>query len=136
MGPLSKLWNVLEGAKKAEEDPAQISINGLLYYAEQTVLLLGQSSNAITYHRRFNVLGSVMNSEYKVKSMLKEKASLLQRHDEYLFGKTFRNHIADTIKSKKQTKKIFIEHKKPFSFEKGENGRGKNFFSQKPDHIL
>ena len=87
MGPLSKLWNILEGAKGAEEDAVQISINDLLHYVEQTVLLLGQSSNAITYHRRLNVLGSVMNSQYQVKSMLKEKASLLQKHDEYLFRK-------------------------------------------------
>ena len=101
MGPLSKLWNILEGAKGAEEDALQISINDLLHYVEQTVLLLGQSSNAITYHRRLNVLGSVMNSQYQVKSMLKEKASLLQKHDEYLFGKKFRKHIADTIRSKK-----------------------------------
>ena len=116
MGPLSKSWNILEGAKGAEEDAVQISINDLLHYVEQTVLLLGQSSNAITYHRRLNVLGSVMNSRYQVKSVLKEKASLLQKHDEYLFGKKFRNHIADTIKTKKQTKETFIEHKKPFSF--------------------
>ena len=47
MGPLSKLWNILEGAKGAEEDPVQISINDLLHYVEKTVLLLGQSSNAI-----------------------------------------------------------------------------------------
>ena len=111
MGPLSKLWNILEGAKGAEEDAVQISINDLLHYVEQTVLLLGQSSNAITYHRRLNVLGSVMNSQYQVKSML-----LLQKHGEYLFGKKFTNYIADTIKSKKQTKEIFIEHKKPFPF--------------------
>ena len=116
MGPLSKLWNVLEGVKGAEENAVQISINDLHYYVEQAVLLLRQSSNTITYHRRLNVLGSVMNSQYHVKSMLKEKASLLQKHDEYLFGKKFRNHIPDTIKSKKQTKEIFIEHKKPFSF--------------------
>ena len=87
MGPLSKLWNILEGAKGAEEDAMQISISDLLHYVEQTVLLLGQSSNAITFHRRLNVLGSVMNSQYQVKSMLKEKTSLLQKHDEYLFGK-------------------------------------------------
>ena len=116
MGPLSKLWNILERAKGAEEDAVQISINDLLHYVEQTVLLLGQNSNAITYHRRLNVLGSAMTSQYQVKSMLKEKASLLQKHDEYLFGKKFRYHIADTIKSKKQTKEIFIEHKKSFSF--------------------
>ena len=47
--------------------------------------------------------------------MLK-KASLLQKHEEYLLGKKFRNHIADTIKSKRQTKEIFIKNKKPFSF--------------------
>ena len=116
MGLLSKLWNILEGSKWAEEDAVQISINDLLHYVEQTVLLLGQSSNAMPYHRRLSVLGSVMNSQYQVKSMLIEKAPLLQKHDEYLFGKKFRNHIADTIKSKKQTKEIFIEHKNPFSF--------------------
>ena len=70
MGPLSKLWIILERAKGVE-DAVQISINGLLHYIEQTVLLLGQSSNAITYHRRLNVLGSVMNTQYQVKSMLK-----------------------------------------------------------------
>ena len=85
MGPLSKLWNILEGAKWTEEDAVQISINDLLHYVEETVLLLGQSSNAITYHRRLNVLGSVMNSQYQVETMLKEKASLLQRYGEYLF---------------------------------------------------
>ena len=93
MGRLSKLWKILEGAKRAKEDAVQISINDLLHYVEQTVLLLKQSSNAITYHRRLNVLGSVMNSQYQVKSLLKEKASLPQKHDKYLFGKIFRNHI-------------------------------------------
>ena len=136
MDSLSKLWNILEGAKEAEEDAVQISINDLLYYVEQTVLLLGQSSNAITYHRKLNFLGSVMKSQYQVKSILREKASLLQKHDEYLFGKKFRNHIADTIKSKKQTKEIFIENKSPFNLaphKHREHVRGKIFFSQKPD---
>ena len=48
--------------------------------------------------------------------MLEENASLLQKYDDYLFGKNFRNHIVDIIKSKKQTNEIFIEHKNPFSF--------------------
>ena len=73
MDPLSKLQNILEREKGAEEDAVQISINDLLHYVEQTVLLLGQSSNAITYHRRLNVLGSVMNSQYQVKSCSKER---------------------------------------------------------------
>ena len=135
-GPLSKLWNILEGAKGAEEDAIQISINDLLHYVEQTVLLLGQSSNAITYHIWLNVLGSLMNSPYHVKSMLKEKASLLQKHDKYLFGKKFSisNHIADTIKFKKQTKEIFIEDQKPLSFSPSHaprNVRNKSLFLTK-----
>ena len=44
MGPLSKLWSILEGAKRTEDD-VQISINDLLHYVEQTALLQGQSSN-------------------------------------------------------------------------------------------
>ena len=87
MRPLSKLWNILEGAKWAEENTVQISINNLRHYVEQTVLLLGQNSDAITYHRRLNALGSVMNSHYQVKSMLKEKVPLLQKYDEDLFRK-------------------------------------------------
>ena len=59
--PLSKLWNILEAAKATGEDAVQISINDLLDYVEQTVLLMRQSSNAITYHRKLNVLSSVMN---------------------------------------------------------------------------
>ena len=73
------------------------------------LLLLGQSNNAITCYKRLNLLGNILNSQYQVKSMIKEKASLMQKHDEHLFG-----HITDTIKSKKQTKEIFIEHKKTF----------------------
>ena len=73
MGPLSKLWNILEGAKVAEEDAVQISINELLHYVEQTVLLLGQSSNAIIFHRKLNVSGSIMNSQYQAKSMSKKR---------------------------------------------------------------
>ena len=45
MGPPSKLWNILEGAKGEEEDAVQISINDSLHYVEQTVLLLGQSNH-------------------------------------------------------------------------------------------
>ena len=78
MDHLSKLWNILEGAKGAEENAVQISINDLLYYVEQTALLVGQSSNAITYHRMLNVSGSVVNSQYQIKSMLNEKELLLQ----------------------------------------------------------
>ena len=72
-GPLSKLWNILEGAKRAEEDAVQISINDLTYYFDQTVLLLGQSSNAITYHRTLNMLGECYEFPISGKNSVKRK---------------------------------------------------------------
>ena len=38
MGPLSKLWNILEAAKGPEEDAVQISINDLLYLYSRSTL--------------------------------------------------------------------------------------------------
>ena len=54
MGSLPKLWSILGGAKRAEEDAVQISINDLLHCVKQTILLLRQSSIGITYHRKSN----------------------------------------------------------------------------------
>ena len=48
--------------------------------------------------------------------MLKEKIALLQKPDRELFEKKFRNHIADTIKSKRKTREIFTDSKKLFSW--------------------
>ena len=93
MGPLAKLWKILEDAKQAEDEAVHISVNKLLFYVEQIILLIGQSSNAITYHRKLNVLRCIMNSQYQVKTMLKEKTALLQKHDSELFGKKFRNPL-------------------------------------------
>ena len=59
---------------------------------------------------------------------------MLQKHDEHLFGTKFRNHIVQTIKSKEQTKEIFIEHKKPYSFSPSHAPRkceGQKFFLTK-----
>ena len=54
----------------------------------------------MTYHRKLNYA--------------KEKGTLLQKHDIELFEKTFRNHNAETIKSKRETRGIFTDSKKPF----------------------
>ena len=84
------------------------------FYIDEIVLLLGQSSNTITYHRKLNVLGCIMNSPYQVKTILKEKAALLQKYDSKLLEKKITNHMADTIKSGRKPRKIFTDSKKPF----------------------
>ena len=37
MGPLTKLWKILEDAKQAEDEAVQISVNELLFYVAQIV---------------------------------------------------------------------------------------------------
>ena len=108
MGPLSKVWWAIDQAKSSKDDNVLMPVSDLLLYLEQSVLLIGQQSNLITYHRRMNVMNNLMNPA-EVKSMLKEKASLLQQDDKNLFGKQFREHLTETIKAKKQSKEIFCE---------------------------
>ena len=119
MGPLSKVWSILEDAKNSKNDEVTVSIKDLLQYVEQTVLLLGQSVNSMTYHRRYNILLNIMNSPSDVKTMLREKATLLEKHDKDLFGKKFRNHITETVKSRNKTREVLNSlsdaKKKPFS---------------------
>ena len=55
-----------------------------------------------------------MNSPYQVKTILKEKAALLQKCDSELLEKKITNHIADTIISGRKPRKIFTDSKKPF----------------------
>ena len=55
-----------------------------------------------------------MNLQYQMKTMLNEKAALLQKHDAEFFRKKVRNHNADTIKSKRETREIFTDSKKSF----------------------
>ena len=72
-------------------------------FVEQTVLLLGQASNSISYYRRFYMLLALTNSPQQSKLMLREDLEILQKNDKNLFGKKLRENIWYTSKSKKQT---------------------------------
>ena len=74
---------------------------------EQIVLLLGQASNSILYSRRLQILKTLIKDPKKAKNILKEKADLLQKGDQNLFGKKFRSHIVETECSKKRTLEVF-----------------------------
>ena len=54
MGPFSKLWLKLENGKKSDAPP--LSLDKILSLLEQTICLLGQPSNSISYHWRYNIL--------------------------------------------------------------------------------
>ena len=106
MGPSSKIWTAIESARLLQEDSVEVEPKEIQEFVEQTVLLLGQASNSISYYRRFCMLWSLTNSPQQSQKMLKEDSELLQKNDKHLFEKKFRENIWRTSESKKQTLEI------------------------------
>ena len=50
MGPLSKLWFRFEEASAQENNMMRLDLNELIQYLEQSVMLVGQIFNVITYN--------------------------------------------------------------------------------------
>ena len=67
------------------------------------MLLIGPCNNTITYERSRNaLLGATVTPSSQVASMLKEKVAFLQKHDQVLFGKYFRDHLNESLQAKRQ----------------------------------
>ena len=60
---------------------------------EQSILLLGQATISMTYHRRYNILSVLNCPSQQSKEMLREEADLLQQQDKNLLGKKFRGTL-------------------------------------------
>ena len=106
MGPSSKVWLKLENAKNY--DAPRLSLEEIVIsLLEQTICLLGQTSNLLSCHCRCNILLSVCYPQ-EAKRMLKSKAELLQTNDENTFGKELRHHLKESVKSKKSSKEVFL----------------------------
>ena len=100
MGPLSKLWVVIEQVNSGSGSSSTVEMDTVLKPLEKTVLLIGQCNNTITYQRKKNVLlGVTGTSSSQAASMLIEKAAFLQKHDQALFEKDFRNYLTESLKT-------------------------------------
>ena len=55
-GPLSKIWTAVESARLSQEDSVEVDLKEIQEFVEQTVLLLGQASNSISYYRFYILL--------------------------------------------------------------------------------
>ena len=90
-GPLARMWDYLENVvKKPSDEGESVSVNleGLLSYTQQTVLVLGQALNTVSYHRKYNAL-SVLMSPNEAKTTIREEGDLLGKKDT-LLGNEFR----------------------------------------------
>ena len=98
------LWESLETTNK--EQHSSVSINDLIRFVIQSIILVGQTNIALSYHRRLFALDGVMKSTIKAKSMLKNKSKLLQKENKDIFGEEFREQISETVKPHKQWKEL------------------------------
>ena len=56
---------------------------------------------------QFDILSNLVNESWRAKSLLREKALLLQKSDVYLFWKKIKTHIEEVGKSKKKKTETF-----------------------------
>ena len=89
MGLLARLRVGLEEARQSNTVSFSVSVSVLFYITGQAVLLMGLTSNTVFCHRRLIILSSLMNPQ-QAKSLLKNKAAILQSQYINLVGKELR----------------------------------------------
>ena len=74
LAPLTKLRSFMEEETEsiAPDDEAADGNQEIASLFEQTVLLVGQVFNLVAYQRRFNVLNTLIENNFKVKEILKD----------------------------------------------------------------
>ena len=114
MEPLCQLWDIFEEAANSNEQSVNTPLDDMQKPIEQTVLMVSQSSNTVTYHRRYNLLNNLMGSSNQAKEAFREKKDLLQKHDRNLPGNKFTNNIVEVTKRTKTTIEVFSTGKLKF----------------------
>lgn len=104
MDRLLALWMSSKGIKTIFEETVSVPVDDFFILVEKTIMLLGQASNVISYQRRFSILFNLIKNARKAKSFLKDKATLIQKHDGNLFGKKF---LVNILKLRSQRKKLW-----------------------------
>ena len=67
MGPLSKVWTIVEKASIFSFEQVEVSLPEILTNLDQTVMLLGQAFNNITCRRRFNAVKQITGGPRKAR---------------------------------------------------------------------
>ena len=85
MGPLSQVWTIVEKVSNPSFEEVEVSLPENLTNLDQTVMLLDQAFNNISYSRRFNALKQTTTDHRKTKQLLTKKKVryLLQKHKFY-----------------------------------------------------
>ena len=90
MEPLSKVWYIVEESLVGSS--GKFAVDEMSQYINQTILLIGQVFNSVSYSRRSNVLTEVGTEKVKAKKTVKNQTSLLEVNSKEVFV----NHFAST----------------------------------------
>ena len=60
LAPLSKIWQKIEDSTQFKTDRVEIDLCEFKELTEQSIMMLGQVFNNITYNRRLSVLNALM----------------------------------------------------------------------------
>ena len=106
MGPLAKVWTMLDEARQDEGAAADLDLWEILDLIEKVMTLLGQTNVSFNHFRRQNILYKMTKDNKKAKSLLKHHdPSVLQSHNK-LFGKPFYRKLNKSAQIRKETKEI------------------------------
>ena len=89
----------------------KFDVDEMSQYIDQTIRLIGQAFNSVSYSRRMNVLTGVGTKKVKAKNTLKYQTCLLEEYSKELFGKSFRKHMVARAKAKKEFKEVYRKNR-------------------------
>ena len=105
-GPMSKLWAVIDSER--DQNPNDDLLEDMGTWFEQTVLLTSQLFNSLAYHRRENILLTLMSTSSKVHEILKDQSSSMDSVDnKLLFGEDFEANLLKESKALKKSESLF-----------------------------
>ena len=84
IGLLSKIWTAVESARLYQEDLVEVDLKEIQKFVEQTVLLLGQASNSISYYSKFYMMLARTNSTKQSKQMPREDSEHLKKMTQFI----------------------------------------------------
>jgi len=93
---------------KKDQNPDDEPLSEIAMLFDQVVLMVSQTSNSITHHRRDNILSTLIESSTKVKDILRDQSKELDAStNESLFGKDFQNQMIKDSKAVLKSKDLF-----------------------------
>ena len=106
---LSKLWMLVEEVHRSIKKADSPLIWIILEHILRKVLSLSQTSNYITYFRRYNILAAPNSPAQQLKEMLREEADLLQGMSEICLAKSLANTLWLHLNKKNRPLKYFLK---------------------------